>query len=292
MIIPLLIPIGLLVHFSGAENEDVDWANVPPRSVDDRIQINPNIEEVSSEEGRITNGKVAEPKQFPYQVGLLLYSDEGKSWCGGTLISDQWIVSAAHCAEGVKSADVYLGATNRTDRSEVGQQIVKVGKDNIFVHEAWDSERLLNDISLLKLPNPVELSDYIRPAKLPESRDTTSYQGQKAIASGWGRASDTARGASEMLRYIEVPIMANNFCSVYYAGNVKDSNVCINTRGRKSTCNGDSGGPLVLADGSDTLIGATSFGIVFGCEIQFPGVFTRITSYLDWINQKTGDSSH
>ncbi|XP_055842301.1 brachyurin-like [Episyrphus balteatus] len=282
----------LFVHFLGAE-EIVDWKNVPPRNVDDRITANPNIDEVSSEQqGRITNGKVAEPKQFPYQVGLLLYGDEGKSWCGGTLISEQWIISAAHCAEGVNSADVYLGATNRTDRSEAGQQIVKVEKDNIIVHEAWDRERLLNDISLFKLPNALELSDYIKPAKLPESGDTSTYQGKKAIASGWGRDSDSARGASEVLRWIEVPIMANNLCGIYYMGNIKDTNICINTRGRKSTCNGDSGGPLVLADGSDTLIGATSFGIVFGCEVQFPGVFTRITSYLDWINEKTGDSKN
>lgn len=80
--------------------------------------------------------------------------------------------------------------------------------------------------------------------------------------------------------------MTNSGCAPWYVGLVGSTNICIKTTGGISTCNGDSGGPLVLADGSNTLIGATSFGIAFGCERGWPGVFTRITSYLDWI-QKT-----
>lgn len=82
--------------------------------------------------------------------------------------------------------------------------------------------------------------------------------------------------------------MTNSGCSPWYGGILTNNVICIKTTGGISTCNGDSGGPLVLADGSNTLIGATSFGIVFGCELGWPGVFTRITSYLDWIENNTG----
>lgn len=86
--------------------------------------------------------------------------------------------------------------------------------------------------------------------------------------------------------------MKNSGCSPWYGGILTSNVICIKTTGGTSTCNGDSGGPLVLADGSNTLIGATSFGIVFGCEIGWPGVFTRITSYLDWIENNTGVVNH
>lgn len=96
-----------------------------------------------------------------------------------------------------------------------------------------------------------------------------------------------------MLRYIDVPIINNSACNNYYLGSVKNTNICTSSKAdKKSTCNGDSGGPLVLIDNDDNiLIGATSFGIIFGCELGFPSVFTRITSYLDWIEKISGVSS-
>lgn len=97
-----------------------------------------------------------------------------------------------------------------------------------------------------------------------------------------------AAGATDKLRWIEVPIISNSGCGTWFLGQVKSSNICIKTTGGISTCNGDSGGPLILADGSNTLIGATSFGIALGCERGWPGVFTRITSYLDWIKANSG----
>ncbi|XP_055910570.1 brachyurin-like [Eupeodes corollae] len=265
-----------------------DWENVQPRHVDSLLKKLPRGKAI---DGRITNGEAAAAKQFPYQVGLMLYLDNGRAWCGGTLISNRWVLTAAHCTDGVNGVDVYLGATNRTDRSEAGQQIIYVGKKYVFVHEKWDSSQLVNDISVLKLPIPIDFNDYIQPAALPKLGESSLYTGEKTIASGWGRDSDSAKGASEILRWVEVPIMANNVCNRYYQGSVKDTNICISTKGKKSTCNGDSGGPLVLNDGSNTVIGATSFGIIFGCEVEFPGVFTRITSYLDWIKEKTGISN-
>ncbi|XP_041673842.1 brachyurin-like [Drosophila eugracilis] len=200
------------------------------------------------------------------------------------------IITAAHCTDSLTTGvDVYLGTHDRTNASEKGQQIVFVETKNVIVHENWIADTITNDISLIKLPVPIEFNEFIQPASLPEkSNSYETYTGESAIASGWGKISDSATAVTDILQYIDVPIMSNSGCSPWYLGLVAETNICIKTTGGTSTCNGDSGGPLVLKDGKNTLIGATSFGIAFGCEVGWPGVFTRITSYLDWIEEKSG----
>lgn len=90
------------------------------------------------------------------------------------------------------------------------------------------------------------------------------------------------------VQLVSLTIMKCLGCSPWYGGILTSNVMCIKTTGGTSTCNGDSGGSLVLADGSNTLIGATSFGIVVG----WPGVFTRIASYLDWFENNTGVANH
>ncbi|XP_034133988.1 brachyurin-like [Drosophila guanche] len=274
----------LLVAVLGAQA--VDWQSLKNLNIEVEA---PKIRG-SAPTGRITGGTLATRNQFPYQVGLRLYVQGGAAWCGGTLISDRWIVTAAHCTDSLTTGvDVYLGAHNQTNAKEVGQQLIFVEKKNVIVHENWMAETITNDISLIKLPVPIELNEHIQPAKLPVKADSyNNYSGETAIASGWGLTSDSASAVTDILQYIEVPIMKNSGCSPWYLGLIGSTNICIKTTGGTSTCNGDSGGPLVLADGSNTLIGATSFGIAFGCEVGWPGVFTRITSYLDWIEANTG----
>ncbi|XP_039487757.1 brachyurin [Drosophila santomea] len=275
----------LLATILGAQS--VDWQSVKNLNIETPM---PKVHGETLPGGRITGGQIAEPNQFPYQVGLLLYVNGGAAWCGGTIISDRWIITAAHCTDSLTTGvDVYLGAHDRTNAKEVGQQIIFVETKNVIVHENWIAETITNDISLIKLPVPIEFNEYIQPAKLPVKSDSfNTYGGENAIASGWGKISDSATGATDILQYAKVPIMNNSGCSPWYFGLVADSNICIKTTGGISTCNGDSGGPLVLDDGSNTLIGATSFGIALGCEVGWPGVFTRITYYLDWIEAQTG----
>ncbi|XP_058975828.1 brachyurin-like [Musca domestica] len=241
-------------------------------------------------EGRITNGELAKAGQFPYQVGLSLVFGNQGAWCGGTLISDRWILTAAHCTDGADGVTVYLGAIDIKDDHEKGQQRIYTSKSNIIVHEHWDPNTLSNDISLIKLPVVIEFNDRIQPAALPKmDGHYSTYEGDMVWASGWGKDSDAATSVSPLLRYIEVPVMKLSTCKTYYLGMVTEKMICISSKGGKSTCNGDSGGPLVYKhDGVNTVIGATSFGIALGCEKGWPGVFTRVTSYLDWIAEKSG----
>lgn len=167
----------------------VDWSSVKSLDIEPSV---PMIRRHNLPTGRITRGEIAERNQFPYQTGLLLYVNGGAAWCGGTLISDRWIVTAAHCtADLTTGVDVYLGAWDRSNNSEEGQQIVFVETKNVIVHENYDSTTISNDISLIKLPVPIEFNEYIQPANLPVKSNTYStYSGLNAIASGWGKTKD------------------------------------------------------------------------------------------------------
>ncbi|KAM7356939.1 brachyurin-like [Cochliomyia hominivorax] len=261
---------------------------LPP--VQDHIPLVPvfPLEEL---EGRITNGELAKPGQFPYQAGLSLVFGSSGAWCGGTLISDRWILTAAHCTDGADGVTVYLGAVDIKNENEKGQQRIYTSKSNIVVHANWDPNTLSNDISLIKLPVAIEFNERVQPATLPKKVDGkySSYEGDMAYASGWGKESDSSTSVAQYLQYIEVPVMKQSTCKTYYLGMITDKMICISTKGNKSTCNGDSGGPLVYNEGKvNYVIGATSFGIALGCEKGWPGVFTRITSYLDWIEEVSG----
>ncbi|XP_023307895.2 serine protease 1-like [Lucilia cuprina] len=236
-------------------------------------------------EGRITNGNNAAVGQFPYQVGLSLKVNFlSSSWCGGSLIGNQWVLTAAHCTDGINTITVYLGATVRT----VAEVSYTVTKDNVLIHAGWNSKTLKNDISLIKIP-AVAYSAKIQPVKLPAIANSYStYTGDYVIASGWGRISDEASGVTNHLQWARMQVISNAVCAqTYGSAIVTASNICISTANAVSTCNGDSGGPLVL-ESSKVQVGLTSFGAKVGCEKGYPTAFTRLTSYLTWIQANTG----
>ncbi|KAI8041785.1 brachyurin [Drosophila gunungcola] len=234
----------------------------------------------------ITNGELAEVGQFPYQAGLNISFGNWSTWCGGTLISHYWIITAAHCMDGAEFVTVYLGAININDDEEVGQKRIVVQKAGIIVHSNYTASTVVNDISLIRLPIFVSFSDRIRAANLPRRLNGVfpTYESVRAIASGWGRDSDASQTVSPVLRYVEMPVMPQALCRMYWSGAVSENMICMSTTNGKSTCHGDSGGPLVYKQGNSSyLIGSTSFGTTMGCQVGFPAVFTRISSYLDWI---------
>ncbi|EDW41898.1 brachyurin [Drosophila sechellia] len=234
----------------------------------------------------ITNGEPAEVGQFPYQAGLNISFGNWSTWCGGSLISHYWIITAAHCMDGAESVTVYLGAINIGDESEEGQERIFVEKSGIIVHSNYMASSVVNDISLIRLPAFVGFTDRIRAATLPRrlNGQFPTYESVRAFASGWGRKSDASDSVSPVLRYVEMPIMPYSVCRMYWSGAVSEKMICMSTTSGKSTCHGDSGGPLVYKQGNSSyLIGSTSFGTSMGCQVGFPAVFTRISSYLDWI---------
>ncbi|XP_047486669.1 chymotrypsin BII-like [Penaeus chinensis] len=225
--------------------------------------------------GRIVGGTEAVPNSWPHQVALFI---DGMYFCGGSLISNEWVLTAAHCMDGAGFVDVVMGAHN-IRQNEATQ--VSMTSTDFFTHEHWNSHSLTNDLALIKLPSPVQFNDFIGAVKLPSSDVAV---GTTVTPTGWGRPSDSAGGISDILRQVDVPIMDTADCSAVY-GHLGNGIVCIDAAGGKGTCNGDSGGPLNL---NGVTYGITSFGSSAGCEVGYPDAFSRVFFYLDWIETNTG----
>ncbi|XP_073843711.1 serine protease 1-like [Musca autumnalis] len=236
--------------------------------------------------GRITNGHAAAEDQFPWQVGLSLQKSLlSSSWCGGSLIGQNWVLTAAHCTTGAMRVTVYLGSTVRTSP----KVSYTVESSEIHQHTGYNSQYLSNDISLIKIPS-VSFSSSIQPVKLPAiSSSYSTYAGDYTIASGWGRTSDDST-VSPNLNFVRLQVISNTVCAgTYGSAVVTDNTICVSTPGGTSTCQGDSGGPLVL-ESNNVLVGVTSFVAAAGCTAGYPSGFVRVTSYLEWIKGKTGIS--
>merc|ERR1712106_719560 len=237
---------------------------------------------------KIVGGHEAAENEWPWQVALLI----DDAWFrGGSIISENYVLTAAHCVDGASYFDVMAGAHNVRDASEPHR--VEVTSFNGWTHPQWNTQDLSNDLALIELPSPMEFNDYISPSCMTMAGDT-AVEGDLVTVTGWGKPSDSAGGISPVLRMVsDLPVITNSDCNDVY-GIVGSGVVCIDTTGGKGSCNGDSGGPLVTKAGMTKAgqawnqVGIVSFGSSSGCETGLPAGFTRVEYYLDWIKSETG----
>ncbi|XP_067634635.1 collagenase-like [Eurosta solidaginis] len=231
---------------------------------------------------RVTNAQTAPANQFRYQVGLSVYDGQKNKLCGGSLINNEWVLTAAHCTFTAVVVFVYLGSIAFFDRSICA----RVDKWNIKVHSGFDRETLINDISLIKIP-AVSYSAAIQPVYLPKrAPQYSTYVNEHVVASGWGRTSDRSTTHSPVLQFANFIVISNKECIEKY-GLLNAGTICAAGVNRIGVCDGDSGGPLVLPY-SNIQIGILSFySEDKGCEADIPAGYTRVTSYLDWIETNT-----
>jgi len=235
---------------------------------------------------RVVGGDDVRENSFPWQVSLQYKSGSNfYHTCGGTLISSQWVLTAAHCISSRNTYRVYLGKHNLKDNNEAGS--IALSPEKIVVHPQWDSYRIRNDIALIKLAMPVTFSDSIMAACMPDAgyvmpHKTTCY------VTGWGRLW-TGGPIADILQQALLPVVSHANCSKsdWWGSLVTNNMICAGGDGQLASCNGDSGGPLNCQnpDGSWDVHGVVSFGSSMGCNYpKKPSVFTRVSAYTSWMN--------
>nr|XP_015219034.1 PREDICTED: transmembrane protease serine 3 [Lepisosteus oculatus] len=232
---------------------------------------------------RIVGGNESSEGQFPWQVSLHFQREH---LCGGSIITTQWILTAAHCVYGFASPSfwvVYVGIIDQPVPGVSSHAVLK-----IFYHWKYKPKALDYDIALMKLKTPLNFNGLVEPICLPNYGEEFE-DGELCWISGWGATEDGAGEASMSMNYARVPLISNKVCSqpTVYQGYITPRMICAGyLEGGTDSCQGDSGGPLACEDASVwKLVGATSWGQ--GCaERNKPGVYTRISQCLDWIHEQ------
>ncbi|KAI4572025.1 hypothetical protein MJG53_014131 [Ovis ammon polii x Ovis aries] len=238
----------------------------------------PAIDPVLSGLSRIVNGEDAVPGSWPWQVSL--QTSSGFHFCGGSLISEDWVVTAAHCRVR-KGHLVVAGVSDQGSEEEAGQVLRVAEVLTVFEHPQWDLRAVRNDVALLKLAAPARLSAAVAPVCLP-STDTSFPAGSLCTVTGWGKTRYNAFDTPDKLQQATLPILSNADCEEFWGSKITDVMICAGASGI-SSCMGDSGGPLVCQkDGAWTLAGIVSWGSS-RCSPFLPGVYARVTKFIPWI---------
>lgn len=237
---------------------------------------------------RIIGGSEAQANAYPWMVSI--QSNNGQHFCGGSLINQQWVLTAAHCIEEEKAAQVkvVVGDYDVSTTSEGGQAR---GVSSIIIHpqRGKGSNGDDNDIALMKLKSPVTGSPVL--AATHNVMDGVQ-PGTLLTVMGWGNLRTTGEKFPDILNEVQVPMVSNAQCNQNYGGDITGNMICAGfTQGGKDSCQGDSGGPLLFQlDGQWHQVGIVSFGQ--GCaEPNFPGVYARVANYGSWITQQTGSDT-
>ncbi|XP_006262710.1 hepatocyte growth factor activator [Alligator mississippiensis] len=237
---------------------------------------------------RIIGGSSSLPGSHPWLAALYI----GNSFCSGSLIHSCWVVSAAHCFHNsppISSVKVVLGQ-HRFNKTTDVTQTFEIEK-YIFHPEFSVFDQSDHDIVLIKLKKNNQRcavkSQFVQPICLPESSMTFPDQHRCQIA-GWGHRHENASNYSDVLQEALIPILPEDKCrsAEIYGTEITENMFCAGYFDSKSdACQGDSGGALACEKNEITyLYGIISWGE--GCaKFNKPGVYTRVTKYVDWINE-------
>uniref|UniRef100_A0A8C4UIP1 matriptase n=1 Tax=Falco tinnunculus TaxID=100819 RepID=A0A8C4UIP1_FALTI len=241
---------------------------------------------------RIVGGQNSDVGEWPWQVSLHV-KGQGHI-CGASLISESWLVSAAHCflqLQGIRYSEpslwtAYLGLTDQGNRNGANVQTRKIKR--IISHSYFNDYTYDYDIAVVELQTPVTFSSVVQPICLPDATHNFPV-GKDLWVTGWGATMEGGSGAS-VLQKAEIRLINQTVCNELLTDQLTPRMMCVGIlTGGVDACQGDSGGPLVSVEPSTRmfLAGIVSWGD--GCaQRNKPGVYSRLTSLRDWIKKQTG----
>lgn len=235
-------------------------------------------------------GGVTAPTRWPWMVAIF-NGNARRQLCGGTLIDERHIITAAHCFAG-RSLDPSLYSV-QIGEIFLGEENANYGVKDIKLHEGYQARYYYDDIAIMRLTNPLP---NFTAACLPAQDDI--HQGDNVTVLGWGDLSYGGPSSTRLQEVVNIPIVGNSNCDskfrtlpgAPFPRGITNNFLCAGLEeGGKDACQGDSGGPLLLQhpEGSWSLVGVVSFGYKCG-EPGYPGVYTKVSSYLKWIEKYIG----
>ncbi|KAK6621976.1 hypothetical protein RUM44_001783 [Polyplax serrata] len=260
---------------------------LPPLTVDSR-----DCGEQEIPGFRVVGGTESNPGQWPWMAAIFLHGvRRTEFWCGGSLIGRRHILTAAHCTRDtrqkpfsarqftVRLGDIDLRNSDEPSKPETYNVV------EVRAHPKFSRVGFYNDIAILILDRDVRKSKYVIPLCLPEQYRNEKFVGTRPTVVGWGTTYYGGKESSSQ-RQADLPVWRNDDCDRAYFQPIDENFICAGyADGGKDACQGDSGGPLMLRKDNRWLqIGIVSFGNKCG-EPGYPGVYTRVTKYLDWIKQ-------
>jgi len=255
---------------------------VPLPSVCGKPAIAPNLNKLSS---KVVGGKEAIQNSWPWQVQVRY---NGGHYCGASILSNDWMLCAAHCVYGSALSGYSLRAGRHT-RSGVGgtdayEQISAARQ--IIYHESYNPSTINNDVSLIRISTAFTFNNQVSPVCLTSAEPAG---GTSAWLTGWGNVQGTC--CDGKLKQAMLPIIARTTCSSspYWTGMITSGMICAGyADASQGGCNGDSGGPLVTrsSTGIFSQVGIVSWGSSTCKDVYKPTVFANVNYFRTWITSK------
>ncbi|XP_062311626.1 tryptase-2-like isoform X1 [Osmerus eperlanus] len=233
----------------------------------------------------IVGGENAPEGRWPWMVYLSLTNGYDSWSCGGSVLNEEWVLTAAHCVDPSLQALLNFSFARLGTHALTGVSEFYRGISRFSSHTNYDANGEEYDIALVKLDKKVTYSSRVSPVALPAEDDFFNPKSECWVT-GWGNVHEgIPLDDPQILQQLQIPLIKDGLCKYAYPQFVPTMLCAGFMEGEKDSCQGDSGGPLVCRSAERFVqVGIVSFGE--GCAQEgFPGVYTRVAKYLDFINE-------